>query len=178
MKTTANFRYNQLLSFLLLVLVSLSWPGQAKASANQNFVTDTTSYVQFKGNVIDLDSRKSLGFATLILEGSNLSTVANSEGEFSFKVPAGKARGNVIVSYLGHKDRIIPLSTLKPERNHIELELQTVTLSTISVHPKDPDIDRNSGGLSRNFRKLFQVFPKFPSPFYYFKNKLNFFLGC
>ncbi len=140
MKTTANFRYNQLLSFLLLVLVSLSWPGQVKASANQNFVSDTTSYVQFKGNVIDLDSRKSLGFATLILEGSNLSTVANSEGEFSFKVPSGKARGNVIVSYLGHKDRIIPLSTLKPERNHIELELQTVTLSTISVHPKDPDM--------------------------------------
>ena len=140
MKTTVNFRFRNLLRFILLSMVVACCFAPVKAAGRQDMVADTISYVQFKGNVIDLDSRKSLGFATLTLEGTNLSTVANSDGEFSFKVPAGKAAGNVIVSYLGHKDRVIPLSTLKPERNHIELELQTVTLTTISVHPKDPDM--------------------------------------
>jgi hypothetical protein len=101
---------------------------------------DSLNFVQFRGNVVELDTRKPLGFATLTLEGANLSTVANSDGEFLFKVPVVNKDGNVIVSFLGHKDKIIKLSDLKPDRNRIELELLSVTLTTVSVHPRDPDM--------------------------------------
>ncbi|MEK7718710.1 MAG: carboxypeptidase-like regulatory domain-containing protein [Bacteroidota bacterium] len=139
MKTQMNSRFSNHLQWIMLMLVVI-WCSGLKAEANMSNTADSLKYKQFKGSVIDMESRKALGFATLTLEGTNLSTVANSEGEFSFKVPVGQAAGNVVVSYLGHKDKILSLTVLKPERNRIELELLTVTLSTISVHPKDPDM--------------------------------------
>jgi len=139
METQINSRFSNHLQWLLIMLIVI-WCSGLKAEANMDNTADTLRYKQFKGSVIDMESRKALGFATLTLEGTNLSTVANSEGEFSFKVPLNQATGNVVVSYLGHKDKILSLTVLKPERNRIELELLTVTLSTISVHPKDPDM--------------------------------------
>ena len=139
MKTQMNSRFSNHLQWIMLMLVVI-WCSGLKAEANMSNTADSLKYKQFKGSVIDMESRKAIGFATLTLEGTNLSTVANSEGEFSFKVPVGQAAGNVVVSYLGHKDKILSLTVLKPERNRIELELLTVTLSTIIVHPKDPDM--------------------------------------
>lgn len=140
MKTKITPRFRYLLPLTLLLLIAFFWSGSVMATGHMKNATDTLNYVQYKGSVIDAESRKPLGFATLTLEGTNLSTVANSEGEFSFKVPSLKADGNVIVSYLGHKEKIISLSALKPEKNRIELELLSVTLSTISVHPQDADL--------------------------------------
>ncbi len=139
MKTQINFRFGHPLQFMILLLIVL-WSSGLRAADRLKNVPDSLNYVQYKGFVIDMESRKSLGFATLTLEGTNLSTVANSDGEFSFKVPVLKTEGNVIVSYLGHKDKVIPLSSMKPDKNKIELELLTITLSTINVHPKDPDL--------------------------------------
>jgi hypothetical protein len=139
MKTQITPRFSNHLPRILLMLIVI-WCSGLKAEAIMDNMADSLKYKQFKGSVIDMESRKALGFATLTLEGTNLSTVANSEGEFSFKVPLTQATGNVVVSYLGHKDKILSLTALKPERNRIELELLTVTLSTISVHPKDPDM--------------------------------------
>jgi len=140
MKTKINTRFSNLHQFMLLLLIVVFWSGSAKAADLLKNNADSLNYAQYKGFIVDMESRRPLGFATLTLEGTNLSTVANSEGEFSFKVPVLKTDGSVVVSYLGHKERIIRLSSLKPERNRIELELLTVTLSTINVHPKDPEM--------------------------------------
>jgi len=138
MKTLINPRFNNLLLLLFVSMTVFLWSGNLSASENSKNTADSLNYVQYKGIVIDMESRKPLGYATLTLQGENLSTVANSEGEFSFKVPVLKTEGNVIVSYLGYKEKVISLSALKPDKNRIELELLTVTLSTISVHPQDP----------------------------------------
>ena len=140
MKTKTGFGMNNPTRVTLILLVAFCWSVSLKASQRAVSIPDSLNYVQYKGYVIESDSRKALGFATLTLEGANLSTVANSDGEFLFKVPIVNQNGNVIVSYLGHKDKIIKLSTLKRDRNRIELELSSVTLSTVSVHPKDPDM--------------------------------------
>jgi len=140
MKTQIVPRVGNLPKFLCLLMVVVLWSGSLKATERMKNGADSLNYVQYKGLVIDAESRKPLGYATLTLEGTNLSSVANSEGEFSFKVPIIKSEGNVVVTYLGHQDKIIPLASLKPDRNRIELDLLTVTLSTINVHPKDPDL--------------------------------------
>ena len=140
MKTKIGFGIGNLTQMTLILLFTLCLGIGQKASGNSVAIPDSLNYVQFKGYVIETDSRKPLGFATLTLEGANLSTVANSEGEFVFKIPVVNLNGNVIVSYLGHQDKIIKLSTLKRDKNKIELELTSVTLSTVSVHPKDPEM--------------------------------------
>ncbi|HWS00612.1 MAG TPA: carboxypeptidase-like regulatory domain-containing protein, partial [Prolixibacteraceae bacterium] len=138
MKTQINPRFNNLLLLVVMSLTAIFWSDHIMAADNPKNNADSLNYVQYKGIVIDMESRKPLGYATLTLQGANLSTVANSEGEFSFKVPVLKADGNVVVNCLGYKEKVISLSMLKPDKNRIELELLTVTLSTISVHPKDP----------------------------------------
>ena len=138
MKTKFNIRLINMVQLTLCMLILLSLNNISRASGKGGSKQDTITYVQYKGTVVETDTRKALGFATLTLEGANISTVANSDGEFLFKVPAGRTDGNVIVSFLAHKDKIVKLSTLKPERNRIELELLSVTLTTISIHPKDP----------------------------------------
>jgi CarboxypepD_reg-like domain len=138
MKTKFNIRLINMVQLTLCMLILLSLNNISRASGKGGSKQDTITYVHYKGTVVETDTRKALGFATLTLEGANISTVANSDGEFLFKVPAGRTDGNVIVSFLAHKDKIVKLSTLKPERNRIELELLSVTLTTISIHPKDP----------------------------------------
>lgn len=140
MKTKKSSGFSRILQLTLIILVVNSWSSLLKASTSGKMISDTLNYVQYKGYVIEADSRKPLGFATLTLEGANLSTVANSDGEFSFKIPVSKTDANVIVSYLGHKEKVIRLSTLKPDKNRIELELLSVTISTVNVHPQDPDM--------------------------------------
>ncbi len=140
MKTKFNIGLSPIFKITLLLLIIIFCKNIVSASEIAPFKQDTLNYVQYKGTVVELDTRKPLGFATLTLEGSNLSTVANSDGEFAFKVPVTAVNGNVIISYLGHKEQIIKLSTLKSDKNRIELELLTVTLSTINIRPKDPDM--------------------------------------
>ena len=124
----------------MILLVVFYWCGNVKAGQKAEYVADSLQFKQYKGIVVELDSRKPLGFATLTLEGTNLSTVANSDGEFSFKVPVAQTGGNVVVNFLGHREKVISLSTLKPDKNRIELELLTVTLGTVNIHPRDPDM--------------------------------------
>lgn len=114
--------------------------GMTMTSAKAESKADSLKFIQFRGFVVEMETRKPLGFATLTLEGANLSTVSNSEGEFLFKVPVANANGNLVVSYLGHRDKIVSLASLKQEKNRIELELLSVTLSTINIHPRDPDM--------------------------------------
>jgi len=140
METKIDFGIGKLSQLILVFLVFLSWGNTAKAHEMAISRDDSLNFVQYRGSVVEMETRKPLGFATLTLEGANLSTVANSDGEFLFKVPVVNKEGNVIVSYLGHKDKIIRLSELKPDKNRIELELLSVTLSTVSVHPRDPDL--------------------------------------
>ena len=139
MKTKFSNRLINILQMTLLVLILFCLGNIAQASGKGSSKQDTITYVQYKGTVVETDTRKPLGFATLTLQGANISTVANSDGEFLFKVPASKTDGNVIVSFLAHKEKILKLSTMKPDRNRIELDLLTVTLTTISIHPKDPE---------------------------------------
>jgi hypothetical protein len=140
MKTKLFKGLSNVFRLSLVMLIIFYWSNKVMASKSVKARQDTLTYIQYKGTVVEMDTRKPLGFATLTLEGANISTVANSDGEFSFKVPVSKIDGKVIVSYLAHKDQVIRLSSLKPDKNRIELELLTVTLSAVSVHPRDPDM--------------------------------------
>ena len=140
MRTKNYYGFYSLTRITMILLVVFYWCGNVKAGQRAEYVADSLQFKQYKGIVVELDSRKPLGFATLTLEGTNLSTVANSDGEFSFKVPVAQTGGNVVVNFLGHREKVISLSTLKPDKNRIELELLTVTLGTVNIHPRDPDM--------------------------------------
>ena len=123
-------------SFLFLMLISLL--ASTKMSAFQENTETESDYRQYKGEVVDESSKNPLVFATLSVEGTNISTITNTEGDFLLKVPKNIDNGTVVVSFLGYTTKHIPLAQLQPEDNRIELLISVTQLSEVNINaPKD-----------------------------------------
>ncbi|MBG49849.1 MAG: hypothetical protein CML05_16295 [Pseudozobellia sp.] len=124
--------------FILLFALVI---GSEKSSAFfQDDIQEEADYVLFKGEVVDSDNRKPLVFASLMVENTNISTITNTEGEFSLKVPEEMANANIIVAFLGYKTKTIPLAQLKDGNNRITMDISITELSEINVSvPKDAE---------------------------------------
>lgn len=61
---------------------------------------ENIAFRQYNGEVEDSQSKNPLVFATITLEGTNISTVTNTEGQFSIKIPENLANGNLTISFL------------------------------------------------------------------------------
>lgn len=95
-------------------------------------------YNEYSGDVKEASSNKSLVFATLAVEGTNISTITNTEGNFLLKVPKEHINKNLVVSFLGYKTKTLPISGLEREGNEISLEVSVTQLSEININaPKD-----------------------------------------
>jgi hypothetical protein len=101
---------------------------------------DTLNYVLLRGTVEDEDSGSPLAFATVAIEGSNIATVSNSNGDFSLKVPKNRIIENLRISFIGYEKKYIPVSTFNHGRNTIGLRMITVPLVEVSVFPSDPNL--------------------------------------
>lgn len=120
---------------LLLAMLVLTMVGTTKALAFQEGAVD---FDQYSGEVVDESTNKPLVFATLTVEGTNISTITNTEGNFLLKVPKNSASTNVIVSFLGYRTQSVPLSELEPEKNKIALTVSVTQLSEININaPRD-----------------------------------------
>jgi hypothetical protein len=113
---------------------------RAASIVNKSAQPDTTKFVQYKGSVVDRESKNPLVFATISVNGSNIATITNSEGMFLLKVPKNLVDAKVTVSYLGYGSKVLNLSEFKPENNRIDLDIQHVSLSPITVFPSDPEL--------------------------------------
>ncbi len=122
--------------FLMVGLVPTSL--FASQGVEGEVLPDTLNTVQYRGKIVDSKTGDPLTFATLTIEGSNVATVSNSEGEFLLKVPKDMPIYTKInVSYIGYKSKSYALSQLKTDRNRLMLDVLTISLSEIKVMPKD-----------------------------------------
>ncbi len=123
---------------LMMTLVLVSFIGVSETQSALAFFQDEKGYNEYKGDVVDGETNKPLIFANLALEGTNISTISNTEGEYSLKVPNEITEGNVIVSFLGYKTKGIPLSQFKSNGSRITMDVSVVQLSEINLSvPKD-----------------------------------------
>ena len=95
-------------------------------------------FSQFKGVVQDLNSKKPLEFASIIINGTNISTITNTEGEFLLKVPNNILDKEITINYLGYLNKTIPLSSLTHKNNIIKLEESIEKLPDVDLAIKDP----------------------------------------
>jgi hypothetical protein len=98
------------------------------------------NYKQYKGKVMDVDSKKPLVFAAITIEDTNISTISNTEGEFALKVPNSMNEANVLISFLGYKTKLLPLSQFNPNNTKIYMDISVVKLSEVSLSiPKNAE---------------------------------------
>ncbi|MGB3152856.1 MAG: carboxypeptidase-like regulatory domain-containing protein [Maribacter sp.] len=107
---------------------------------NYTALAQSTNFEEFSGEVLDDKTKKPLVFATLALEGSNVSTITNTEGEFSLKVPDSNTGSNLIISFLGYKTLTIPLAQFKSGKNEVLMTESVTKLSEVNLSvPKDAE---------------------------------------
>lgn len=101
---------------------------------------EQNDFKQYKGKVVEQNTKKELVFATVALEGTNISTISNTEGEFLLKIPASITEGMVSFAFLGHTTKKVPLQQLKETNNKIELEVSVTQLAGVNINaPKDAE---------------------------------------
>jgi hypothetical protein len=96
------------------------------------------NYTEYEGVVLDSDTKKPLISAQIDLEGTNISTITNIEGEFTLKVPDNYKDSNVIISHLGYKKTVIGLSYFEGKQQKILMDILVTTLTEVNITiPKD-----------------------------------------
>lgn len=117
----------------LFTLFILGATGVLNAAVFQDQNKQIESFKQYKGKVVDASSNKELIFATISIENTNITTVTNTEGDFSLKVPTSIKNANVHISFLGYKSKQIALADLKENNNNISLETSILELSEVNI---------------------------------------------
>jgi hypothetical protein len=134
MKTKVFFT---VIASALLLLVSA---GDLSASASPGKTKKEQQQVTvIRGRVVDAETSQPLIFAGIALQGSNVSTVTNLDGEFTLKIGAGET-GKIEISYVGYKNREMDIDEMKTngQRNVIELETAMIPIKEIIVKPLIP----------------------------------------
>lgn len=97
-----------------------------------------TIFKEYRGEIVDSNTKKPLVFATITIEGTNVSTISNTEGQFSLKVPQSSEGKNVIVSFLGYKTISLPIIQFSSGNNEIVMTELITKLSEVNLSvPKD-----------------------------------------
>ncbi len=125
-------RKNHFRIFSIIVLLTFACFVQISAQENDVFTT-------YKAMVVDKQTGKPLAFAGVTIEGTNYSTVTNTEGEFVIKIPTETKDATINIQFIGFKSRSISISEFKNDKNRIELEPFAVELPEISVISKDAE---------------------------------------
>ena len=96
--------------------------------------------ITIRGRVVDNETGLPLVFAGISVQGSNVSTVTNLDGEFTLKV-SDTETGKIEFSFIGYKNRVMSIDEMKTngQRNVIELETAMIPIKEIIVKPMVPE---------------------------------------
>ena len=125
------FRCIMGLFFFFLIVI------QSEAQINPINKNDSSAFKYFKGTILDSKSKNELTFASITVTGSNISTISNSEGDFSIKIPIDRQDASLIISFLGYKEKVISIKDLKQEKNILYLEPINILLKEVVVNAMD-----------------------------------------
>ncbi|WP_100612253.1 carboxypeptidase-like regulatory domain-containing protein [Confluentibacter lentus] len=99
---------------------------------------DISSFKEINGSVIDQKTKSKLVFADLVINGSNISTVTNTDGEFSLKIPNNLLDGTITISHLGYQKIELKISDISNDEK-IYLEPSIIQLDEVKIASKFKD---------------------------------------
>ena len=159
-----NFKQISLIAVLLLLVFTAQTATAGNRSDKKNGTQQ--NLIVIKGKVIDAESRAPLVFATVAVKESNVAIVTNIDGEFTLKVGDLTTSKTLEVSFVGYKNKTIPLSELKDNgsKNVIALESAPIPIKEIIVKPLDPVSIMEK--VISNLNKNYETVPNLMTAFY------------
>jgi hypothetical protein len=121
----------------LLLLISAGDLSASAAPAKTK--KDQQKVVIIRGRVIDTETNLPLVFAGIAVQGTNVSTVTNLDGEFTLKVGDDET-GKIEFSYVGYKNKVMAIDEMKTngQRNVIAMETAMIPIKEVIVKPLIP----------------------------------------
>ncbi|MFC4720729.1 carboxypeptidase-like regulatory domain-containing protein [Geojedonia litorea] len=90
-------------------------------------------FAEYKGVVVDAESKKPLEAVNLNIKNTNIATVTNADGQFILKVTEATKERIVIFSILGYQIKEVELSSLIGQDTRIALQPSLTELSQVNV---------------------------------------------
>lgn len=87
---------------------------------------------EISGKVFDKETQDALIFTDIVVDGSNISTVTNSDGEFSLKIPYKYLGEKLVITHLGYERKLLNIIDLNTDEK-IYLTSSITELSTVSI---------------------------------------------
>ena len=133
-----TFKHISLIAAVLLAAFTVQTASAGNAFNKKK--NDQQTLITIRGKVVDVESGLPLVFATVAVKETNVSIVTNIDGEFTLKIGETVTSKNIEVTYLGYRNKVIPISDLKDNggKNVIELTSAPIPIKEIVVKPLDP----------------------------------------
>jgi len=148
-----NFKHIALIATVLLLAFTAQ--NASAGYIKDKKKNDQQDLIIIKGKVIDSESRAPLVFATVSVKESNVAIVTNIDGEFTLKIGNLTTSKNIEVSFVGYKNKTIPLNDLKDNggKNVITLEAAPIPIKEIVVKPLDPlyVVEKAISNINKNY---------------------------
>ena len=150
------------LMIALSAALAISSPAEAGLYKKQ----DLQNYRTYSGKIIDAETNSLLIFATVAIQGTNVATITNIDGEFTLKVDRKLNNPVIEVSYLGYINTVINASELRDEgkNNTISLRQAAIPIMEVIIRPISPEeiIMNAIKQISKNYADI----PNFMTSFY------------
>ncbi len=132
-------RIQTTLSFLIILLIGIPAIPAFTGSPQDNCSADSLNYVAYHGRITDAKDNSLLPFATVQVEGTNIATVTNIDGEFTIKIGKDVPASTLKISYIGYGNLLVPLHDFNTDKTlTIELHPSAVYLQAVTIRPENP----------------------------------------
>lgn len=112
-------------SFLLIPFILIS------------FLLLGQKYIEVEGKILNENTNVPVGFAHVSIQGANIGTMTNTNGNFILKVPLKHSKQDIIVSCLGFDIKQISYDEFKAANSIIEISPKSYSLNEVVVEPLD-----------------------------------------
>ena len=159
-----TFKHFSLIAAVLLVAFSAQIASAGNLKDKKK--NDQQTLIVIKGKVVDAETGAPLIFATVAVKESNVAIVTNIDGEFTLKIGETLTAKNLEITFLGYKNKTIPISSMRDNgyKNVISLETAPIPIKEIIVKPIDP-VSIVSKAIN-NITKNYESVPNLMTAFY------------
>ncbi len=144
--------------YAALILLALTFQAVSGIDTAERKKSDQQNFITYKGKVTDAETGSPLVFATVAVTESNVAVITNIDGEFTLKIGESLVSQNLEITYLGYKNKIVPISSLETNghKNNIQLESAPIPIKEIVVKPLDPDaiMARAIANINKNYESV------------------------
>ncbi len=166
MKTRINLTF-MLTGFICLVIITINGFGnelkQLSKPEHHFSPQQDTLYQEISGIVLDKITRKAVSYANILVFGTHIGTVSNSDGVFIIKIPYAYRKAKLQISNIAYQTLTVLVSNLQKNDNIFLLEPEVYSLEEVEIKMSNPlkilrDVMKNVSSNYGNEPALLTVF--------------------